>query len=578
MHAISKKFQLRQGVPNNRMRNSPLIRTLQLLNKDEIEALYYFVSSPIFNERNRFQDTLALFEYLRPHFPDFDSAALSREKAGAVLFPERKSKDDEINKAMTQLMNVLRQFIIFRHFAVRDGKSVRKSAQKAFSEDPVLLLNFARQQVALMHFYRTRIGKKARPETPPPTEDNEKRTRKTDHFFDILHEDLLENMHAQTDFQHFENTEFDEYHLFRYLGEVEKFHYDSLVEQRGQDHNILSAMQALDRHYLHSKIDLMIRMAHFTTMTTVFPPDSEEGRQWETNAVIMRHFMHEMETRQYLQEPTLQLQCQMLHFLLEKDPPAADQKALEAARLLKLYGHKLPAKRTTDFRVILRAYWGRRYGATRDERLLEHSFELMRHQLEADGPEKPIQSSHYVNCVLIAIHLGKLDWAKSFIEQVGERVEAAKEPGLVREIIAALLAFESNDFARAEALLPHYFNYSALDDILHYAIAATLDVRIRYELNKLDEDEALNMLKATRTFIEREKKLPLHRKTERLLFFKLAEKLNKLRQKTQFKKTDIAAELDALQEILDTQPVVDKKWLNAKLQALKSSGTKIENK
>ncbi len=559
------------------MRNSPLIRTLQLLNKDELDALYYFVSSPIFNERNRFQDTLALFEYLRPHFPDFDDAALSRDKAGAALFPERKSKEDEINKAMAQLMNVLRQFIIFRHFAVRDGKIARKSAQKAFSEDPVLLLNFARQQVALMHFYRNRIGKKARPTPPPPAADNEKRTRKTDHFFEFLHEDLLENMHAQTDFQRFENPEFDEYHLFLYLGEYEKFHYDSLVEQRGQDHNILSAMQALDRHYLHSKIDLMIRMAHFMTMTTVFPPDSEEYRQWEANAAIMRLFMQEMDARQYLQEPSLQLQCQMLHFLLEKNPQAADQKALEAARLLKLYGHQLPAKRTTDLRVILRAYWGRRYGATRDERLLEHSFELMRHQLEADGPEKPIQSSHYVNCVLIAIHLGKLDWAKNFIEQVGERVEAAKEPRLIREIIAALCAFESNDFARAETLLPHYFNYSALDDIFHYAIAATLDVRIRYELNKLDEDEALNMLKATRTFIEREKKLPAHRKAERLLFFKISEKLYKLRQKMQFKKTDIAAELDALQEILDTQPVVDKKWLNAKLQALKSSGTKIGN-
>jgi hypothetical protein len=557
------------------MRNSPLIRTLQLLNKEEFEALHYFVSSPIFNERNRFQDTLALFEYLRPYFPDFDSAVLSRENAGAVLFPERKSKEDEVNKAMTQLMNVLRQFIIFRHFAVRDGKTVRKSAQKSFSEDPILLLNFARQQVALMHFYRNRIGKKARPEAPAPIADNEKRTRKTDHFFDILHEDLLENMNAQTDFQRFENPEFDEYHLFRYLGEYEKFKYDSLVEQRGQDHNILAAMRELDRFYLLSKLDFMIRMAHFMTMTTVFPPDSEEGRQWETNAVIMRQFMKEMEMRQYLQEPTLQLQCQMLYFLLEQNPPAADPKALEAARLLQSYGHQLPAERATDYRVILRAYWGRRYGATRDERLLEHSFELMRHQLEADGPEKPIQSSHYVNCVLIALHLGKLDWAKDFIEQVGDRVEAAKEPGLVREIIAALLAFESNDFTRAAAALPHYFNYSALDDIFHYAIAATLDVRIRYELNKLDEDEALSMLKATRAFIEREKKLPPHRKAERLLFFKIAEKMYKLRQKMQLKKADVAAELNALQEILDTQPVVDKKWLNAKLQELQALKLKI---
>ena len=83
------------------------------------------------------------------------------------------------------------------------------------------------------------------------------------------------------------------------------------------------------------------------------------------------------------------------------------------------------------------------------------------------------------------------------------------------------------------------------------------------------------MLKATRTFIEREKKLPPHRKAERLLFFKIAEKLYRLRQKMQLKKTDVSAELDVLQEILDTQPVVDKKWLNAKLQELQALKLKI---
>ena len=43
----------------------------------------------------------------------------------------------------------------------------------------------------------------------------------------------------------------------------------------------------------------------------------------------------------------------------------------------------------------------------------------------------------------------------------------------------------------------------------------------------------------------------------------------------QLKKTDVSAELDVLQEILDTQPVVDKKWLNAKLQELQALKLKI---
>jgi hypothetical protein len=557
------------------MLSSPLLRTLQLLSQEEFETFHFFAASPIFNDRNRFKDTLALFEYLKPHYPHFSSAELIRANVGDALFPDRKSKEEEVNKAMAQLMHILRQFIIFRHFAVRDGQTVRRSSQKEFSDNAVLLLNFARQQIALMHFYRSRLGKNPEPALPDPAPPAGKRIRKADHFFDILHENLRENLKAQTAFQHFDDPEFDEYHLFRFLGEYEKYQYESLTEQRGKDQNILTAMLELDRFYLHSKIDLMIRMAHFMAMATPFPTGSEEFRQWESNVDIMRLYTAALDAQQYLQEPAIQLQCHMLDFLLEKYPATADAKALEAARLIKLNGHLLPLKRIADFRIILRSYWARRYNITRDERQLEHSFNLMLEQLNSDGPEAPVQASHYVNCIMIAIKLGKIAWAGDFAAQYGNRILSTKEPAMVRDIMHALVAFETKDYKTAQATLPHYFNYSALDDIFQYAIAATLDVRIRYELQTLDENESQSMLKATRTYIEREKTLHPNRKAERLLFFKLADRLFKLRQKYLLKKTDHSKELETIRNILDTKAVVDSQWLKEKLLALQA---KIGNK
>ena len=45
---------------------SPLLRTLQLLSQEELEALHLFVASPIFND-TRPDETLALFEFLKKY-------------------------------------------------------------------------------------------------------------------------------------------------------------------------------------------------------------------------------------------------------------------------------------------------------------------------------------------------------------------------------------------------------------------------------------------------------------------------------------------------------------------------------
>jgi hypothetical protein len=110
-----------------------------------------------------------------------------------------------------------------------------------------------------------------------------------------------------------------------------------------------------------------------------------------------------------------------------------------------------------------------------------------------------------------------------------------------------------------------------LDDIYLYAIAATLDTRIRYELDDLDEDYAEHMLHATATRLRRDDSLPIHRRAERLRFFPLAKDLFKMKLlRSQDRRADLKPGLSKIRQKLDSETVVDWEWVEEKYVAFKT--------
>ena len=122
------------------MLESPLIRTLQLLEPEEFDALHSFVVSPVFNDSARSNDAIRLYEQIRGHYPAFDHESLQKEIIGQELFPERNNPAGEVEKAMSELMHVLKQFINYSCFTVQGGKAVRRSSKKDFAENPGMTL------------------------------------------------------------------------------------------------------------------------------------------------------------------------------------------------------------------------------------------------------------------------------------------------------------------------------------------------------------------------------------------------------------------------------------------------------
>jgi hypothetical protein len=113
-------------------------------------------------------------------------------------------------------------------------------------------------------------------------------------------------------------------------------------------------------------------------------------------------------------------------------------------------------------------------------------------------------------------------------------------------------------------------NYGMCEDIYLYAIAATLDVRIHYELGDLEDDYGAAMMHATTTHIRREDSLPTHRREERLQFFSIAKELYKVREQLQInKKYNASAALKRIRGRLDQETVVDWEWLEDKWKSLR---------
>ncbi|MCK6693078.1 MAG: hypothetical protein L6Q97_13385 [Thermoanaerobaculia bacterium] len=566
------------------MQDSTLIRTLQLLNQEEFDTLELFVASPIFNEVNRFNDTVRLFEYLKEYYPHFQDPALDKNTTGKALYPKRSNPAGEVEKSMAQLMHIVRQFINFRYTAVKGGRVVRGGRKTAFLHDPVALLNFARQQLALMRFYSERLHQKSNePGTetvsPPKTaaeEGKKKRAKRAEHFFQNLYNELEEVFDSQQEFNHFAEYEYSDFFYFRYLSEQEKALYESLHEWSAQGGflSLLETTEKLDRFFLLSKLDQICKLLHLQQLAKPFGEDTDEYRRLLTNQNLTVKMAKLLAQNQYdKDDPSILLYFTLLKLLTKKKPEKTDALADTFFELLRQHRSILPAKRLADFLVIVRSYWVRRYRQTRDRQFLERQFRSHQEDIEQLRREdRDIRSSHFQNILSNAVRLGHLEWAETFLNQFSQRITATPEPEIVADVGQALLRFAQKRYAEAGKILPHYFTYGATDDINLYLVAATLDVRIRYELDTLLDEDSVNMRRATQKRIRENKTMRPERKAGVLAFYEHAVNLFRHKEKKQYRQADPAIllrEADKIETALKATPAADAEWLLEKCRELR---------
>ena len=543
---------------------SPLLRTLQLLSQEELEALHLFVASPIFND-TRPDETLALFEFLKKYYPNFDSPELHRDIAGKMFFPKAANSVGALQRTMTQLMIILRHFVTFRYAVLRDAKKPNGTA----------LMHEVQQKLALMRFYGERLKQSNLPPAPiSPTEEQGRKSRKAENFFENLNNQARKELDNCLDFSAFDEHEFSDYHQFRFMVEQEKAIFEENSSERDGDKNLLAATEQLDTFYLMSKLDQMCRLVHYQRMWRLYEEGSAELTRFLVNRDTTVQIAKALRANGFFQQPEVALYCTLLDFLTQSDAAEAERLLEDFEKLLEEYPKALPERRVQAMRVMVRGFWPARYRETKDVRFLERIFSMQEQQIQALKSEDKLPSTHFQNILFTALKLKKLDWAAEFFQQNQNRISGLDDPeqkSLLIDISGAAMAFAQKDFKAAVKILPHYLTYGALNDIYLYAIAATLDARIRYELDDLDDEYSERMLHATATRLRREDALPLHRRTERLRFFSLAKDLFKLKLlRSQDRRADLKPMLAKIRQRLDTETVVDWEWIEEKYQEFKT--------
>ncbi|MBV6440075.1 MAG: hypothetical protein DYG98_17970 [Haliscomenobacteraceae bacterium CHB4] len=559
------------------MQNSTLLQTLRLFTQAEIERLHLFVDSPIFNEANRFHDKKNLFEYLKPHYPEFDTEVLKKEIVAQKLFGERKNSVLELEKAMSQLMRIVRQFIHFQYFAVKG--SLTSSSDVREEESTGDLTSFARQQLALMRFYSERLHQHpnatyniAQEKTDTKTEKG-KTPRHVENFFLNQYRKLKEALARQSNFSQYDEYDFNDILYFRFLLEQEKALFDSLSDKRAGDDNLLVAIEELDKFYLLTKLDMMSRLSHQEKLALPYPPDSQEYQRLNYNREITLLLLDFLNQKNYMLTPGIQMYSALLHFLTLDDSSLADQAADLFDILLREYGHSITASRVSDFKIMLRAHWARRYRQTRDLRFVERIFNLQTDQLQNMKPHEFIPASHLLNIVLTSLKLLKLEKAEQILLEYEHRITGTNQPDICRALWWAMVRLAQKRYAEAAQTLPHYYVYGDFGDFQMYAIAMLVNVKICYELDTLEDEQGINMVRATTKRIKEDTTMKPHDREAHLHFAKYAREIFKLKMKKRLKNADINGKLDALRTEIAAAHVIEKEWLLEKCGELATSKT-----
>jgi hypothetical protein len=540
------------------MQHSPLIHTLSLLDQDEFETLRLFVESPLFNSVNRYHDTVALFEYLRAYYPGFVDTALEKDAVASALFPDRKNGKSEVEKAMAHLMRVVKQFITFKYFASKGTKSRKKDVEQVGTVND--LLNSSRQQLAQMRFHSERSHLKSISDTSG--------SPNTYQHFMSMYEALKTDLKSKHDISQFEEYEFNDLLYHEFLLEWERAQVEGTQERIGSDRNLMNAIESLDRYYLYTKLDLMSRLVHHVNQENPFEENSTEHLKLNNNRDITLMILKNLKEQDYFQQPVIRMYTELLNCLTDPDPDKADAAAESLETLLLSVSQDTTESRRRDYYSILRSYWARRSRRSQDPQHKKKLFELQKLQLIEVSPTEKIPARQLYNILRIAISLGLINDAEQMLNDLGGRIGVTGHPHIIRSLFWSVLRFSQSKWQEAAATLPHYYVYGDLDDIIFYSIAATLDVKIGYELNLLGDEGPSNMMRATSTRIKRDKTLAREARKERERFFPLAAALFRKKERIRMKKNVQPDDLQDLKtEILST-PTVEREWLLEKLQEL----------
>lgn len=99
------------------MQGSKLLKILKTLSDEEIRRFHKFIRSPYYSYKKH---CVPFFEYVRKYHPEYSSGKLSKENVFHHLFPDRQFQSQKMRHVMTDLVNLLEEFLVAEQVQKRD--------------------------------------------------------------------------------------------------------------------------------------------------------------------------------------------------------------------------------------------------------------------------------------------------------------------------------------------------------------------------------------------------------------------------------------------------------------------------
>lgn len=346
------------------------------------------------------------------------------------------------------------------------------------------------------------------------------------------------------------NFEFylENYHLYDQMDR-----YALTKGKRGYDENLQLKNDALDRYYLANKFRIACDMT---------------SRNIVINAGYQCHFLEELLAQYRSDEanmakiPALQLYVKALQMLLMPDHRV---HYFELKKLLEVHIDNFPQ---WELRILYN------YALNHCVRMINsgHSvfyqeiLDLYKVLLERKIIFKNnfLTQWSYINIVTAGIRLKEYDWTENFIQTYKDfLLPEVRHNVYIYNLVA--LYFERKDYQQALQLL-HSVEFT---DAFYHLSAKIIQLKSYYELDEMEAFFAL--IEATKKYLTRNRQLSTYQKTSNANFLKLANRIYNLRLKAfSSRSKNFQIHWQELEkQLLQTEPLGNKSWLEEALRALK---------
>lgn len=402
------------------MIKSQLVELLKKFTPEELHELQLFVASPYFNRGIFVQETQDLLTWVISSAPDFEDSRLERETVLKDVFKEEKTSNGKLNKIMSELHKLSKEFISVRQYTSEDNKFRQLLDQSAF--------------------FRLRS-------------------------MDSRYENVIQKLE---DIQ--ENSPYrDQFYFERqFILDLEIHKYGFMHNRKKDDIHIQKTLESLDLYHFSLKTELLSRYLLQRKITLLEVKDDIIQSQKET-------YLPERYAQSY---PVLSIAYKILRLLESEIPSVTEFENLH--HLLQRHEPEIQPDLLKFYYTFIRNFSAFLVNGGQTE-FLPMLFKLQKEHYERGYMHHyggKISATAFLSLSNAALKLGELPWTKEFIDTHKGRVLDDNENQDYHNLILANYYFHTREFDKALGILP-----AAFQDLDFHLFSRRLELKIYYELD-----------------------------------------------------------------------------------------------